>query len=359
METMCNRMCWNTSGWRRPTGVTQDVTGYPREHGFGHEEWNFQTDDAVEGFVYGYLYYRPTEDKIKSAGGHFRIAFWSVHPATRERLVVGYYLDAVVPSPEDYDLVNQVFEREGIYERRAEELSTVVGGMLYEDALQEVINPVRNQSLTFKCRVEDVHDLAQYKLVEDTITSRNLGWRFTTPTFINQSDFSAITSPPRGGSRQRPRPRRGSAVYEDGYYREIAASLRRIEPRHNRLSNSFRRWLEQSGYSNVTQEEGYVDVKFEKADKLYLAELKVCREVGSRLGIREAIGQLLEYNYYPGRDRADRWAIVLDDKPDDEDVEFVVRLRQQHRLPLSLGWMAEDSFVFASGLGLVDSSLGR
>src|SRR5690242_9869172 len=113
MITMLNRMCWNSKGWLLPTHSSDDG-GYPQQMGFGHEEWNFQVNDAVEDFVYGYLYYKPNESRIREAEGRFHILFWSMHPKTHEELLVGSYEEAEIPTNEDYILVDQAFRERGI-----------------------------------------------------------------------------------------------------------------------------------------------------------------------------------------------------------------------------------------------------
>ena len=66
--------------------------------------------------------------------------------------------------------------------------------------------------------------------------------------------------------------------------------------------------------------------------------------MATTLAIREAMGQLLEYNYYGRRTPADRWFIVLDSEPSDEDVKYVRILFSQKRLPLFLCWKTGDNF---------------
>ena len=95
-----------------------------------------------------------------------------------------------------------------------------------------------------------------------------------------------------------------------------------------------------------------MDVQFRRGSKKYCAELKVVQTAGSTSAIREALGQLLEYNYYPGRESAECWVILLDQPPAKKDIEYVGVLREKPGLPLSLGWQTRSIFRFAEGLGL-------
>lgn len=40
-------IAWNTNGYQKPSGVNF-TSGYPKEHGFGHEEWNNSPIFAIE-----------------------------------------------------------------------------------------------------------------------------------------------------------------------------------------------------------------------------------------------------------------------------------------------------------------------
>lgn len=83
------------------------------------------------------------------------------------------------------------------------------------------------------------------------------------------------------------------------------------------------------------------------------AELKISKDMGTRKAIREALGQLLEYNFYPGRTGVDHWVIILDRRATHEDVLYIHTLRQQFGLPMSLGWSTSTGFMFPKGLNLI------
>jgi hypothetical protein len=188
MFHMINRMRWNSAGWKQPTLLRGDG-GYPGKLGFGIEDWNFQLDDAVDGFVYGYLCYAPPEWRVKEAGNEFRIGFWSRDPETRKKMFVGYYDGASVPTEEDYERVDRAFTERGIYTRRINEVISVVDKLDYERIYQEITYAVREHWLTFKCPVSRVHCLVEYLPLEMVVPSKNIGWRFTNPTFVDGFKF--------------------------------------------------------------------------------------------------------------------------------------------------------------------------
>ena len=133
----------------------------------------------------------------------------------------------------------------------------------------------------------------------------------------------------------------------DQYLRASPSQRKVILPRHRRLSNAFANWLEHHRYEKVPQEHGYIDLDFVEDGASCRAELKICHGVNTRQAIREAIGQLLEYNYHPhmNREPAEKWFLVLDRRPTKADIEYLGRLRNLMKFPLSLCWRSSNSFA--------------
>jgi len=188
MLTLINRMCWNSAGWRYPT-ATADEGGYPGENGFGHEEWNFNLDDDVDGYVYAYVYYKPPPTTLMKAGGEFRIGFWALEPGTRVRQLIGTYDFATVPSIGDYARADDVFEQKGVYGRRVDELLKAVPTLGRDRAHYEVTQSIRRQWLSFRCPVDKVRILENPIPVDDLVSSKGTSYRFAMPTFIRDDEL--------------------------------------------------------------------------------------------------------------------------------------------------------------------------
>lgn len=336
MKTIVQRVCWNTRGWRLPAGST-DEKGFPGEKGFGHEEWNFQLEDAVDGWLYGYTYTRPSI----SQGEPFRLYFYAIHPTTKDRLLVGCYKHARLINDPEYKKLLQRFRSAGILERRAQELQRVVPHMSRAAAFKEVESSLKESWLKVKCPVESVQLVEPPCKLPLKVGERTLSHRFRTFTYVEESELFANLPQE---SEQRDRILRVDLA-EDGYFRESRENLREIIPRHNALSNSFCRWLEARGVA-PKQEQQDVDVEFYHVGQSYRVELKVTYAAGIRHSLREAIGQLLEYNLYPGREMHDNWIVVLDCKPDLQSIEYIAALREEFGLPLHLGWQSSKAFHF-------------
>lgn len=343
MDTILQRVCWNTRGWRMPAGSVYEA-GFPSEAGFGHEEWNFQLEDAYDGQVYGYTYLRPSVAREESSGGKFRIVFFGIHPATREWLTAGIYHSAELIPEDAYDSLYGYYESRGIFDRRAKELSEASPRFKRRaKAMKEVRSSVLDKLLTFRCPVSEVQIFSFYALRSiagnQVISHRFRGFTYLHGDFPQDAIGRAILVPENAEST-------GSALPEDAYYRESSHNLKEIIPRHNKLSNAFCDWLSSQHGVSARQEQQRVDVAFRLKGAAILAELKVCYGVGTTKSIREALGQLLEYNHYPSRNPADTWLIVLDEAPLADDRSFVDSLRERWALPLTLGWQTVGDFTF-------------
>lgn len=132
---------------------------------------------------------------------------------------------------------------------------------------------------------------------------------------------------------------------ELAFQRETLASKKSIAGLHRSLSNEFRRWLEQKYNLRVIQEKNRVDLAFTFASRKHLAELKICYSADTRHAIREALGQLLEYNHYPSYSEADFWWLVLDCEPSRTDRKFISVLIEKYRIPLTIAWLQGNEFM--------------
>lgn len=137
---------------------------------------------------------------------------------------------------------------------------------------------------------------------------------------------------------------------ETDYVRATEATLQLIMPVHRKLANRFYKWLMGRGCREVFLEDEGIDIQFRSAERSYMAELKVVNKTSPRMSIREALGQVFEYNYYQDNMPFDEWLIVLDRKPLLADKQYVRRLNEELDLPLNMGWQAREDFLFVRPL---------
>lgn len=133
---------------------------------------------------------------------------------------------------------------------------------------------------------------------------------------------------------------------ESDYTRITPAMYQIIEPKHNKLANQFKEWLQENGFQYIQSEQDRIDVVFNRDASSFMAELKVVQDLSSTRMIREALGQVFEYNLYPGRSSFDSWLIVLDKEPKESDLTYLQVLGKKYSIPLNLGWRKRKQFDF-------------
>ena len=130
----------------------------------------------------------------------------------------------------------------------------------------------------------------------------------------------------------------GSEAIHVHTFRATEAQWAEILPLHTELASRFEKWLRDGNYQDIKREQGWVDVRFSRDNHGFIAELKICYCLNTRQAIREAIGQVLEYNHYSGRTPAEEWWIILDQQPTPNDAAYIGQLREQYLVPLHLGY---------------------
>jgi hypothetical protein len=111
--------------------------------------------------------------------------------------------------------------------------------------------------------------------------------------------------------------------------------------RHNTLQDALFRYLEEiHGPDNTSGEQNcgigmLVDVAVRDGDALVYYEIKT--GLSAQACIREAIGQLMEYSYWPGAERADRLVIVGEAELDNQAKAYLKFLRKTFSLPVEYG----------------------
>jgi hypothetical protein len=336
MFSTLHRICWNTNGWQHPSGAAINDSGFAEEYGFGHEEWNFRRQHAYKKMIYGYVRKPPVANKIPE--GTWNLNFYTIDPKTAEKYWVGVYSNAARIDDSEYDALYTFFEGQGIFQQRERELTdNVQVWRLRTSPYDEVRDSVREPYIKVKCNVKDAILFESPKPLQELIDTKSHRYRFNAYSIITAKKVNTLKA---ASKTLRPDP-----LAEEEYYRDSPALRRKVIPLHNRLSNRFRSWLGKEGI-DADQEKEWIDINFEYNGKRFLVELKICYDINQRKAIREALGQIIEYNYYSGRSRFDRWLIVLDVKPKAEEIAYIDVLRTKLRLPIVLGWEHRKKFEF-------------
>jgi len=85
MEEKIARICWNSNGWKKPSGrmgKSKDTNSFEVNPGFGHEEWIFDFEKLIYGYKYSFLQPLNTE-KNSYKGKIFSIWLYALNNRQR------------------------------------------------------------------------------------------------------------------------------------------------------------------------------------------------------------------------------------------------------------------------------------
>lgn len=117
MANLLQKISWNENGYQKP-----DISGYYIEQGndnyiahfgIGHEAWNFNKNELIDGKVYGYL----KADVLTLFNEKHNIFFFSRN-LNGELFLVGYYKDCKYLTQEERIELRKKMAESGILDKR-------------------------------------------------------------------------------------------------------------------------------------------------------------------------------------------------------------------------------------------------
>jgi hypothetical protein len=104
-------------------------------------------------------------------------------------------------------------------------------------------------------------------------------------------------------------------------------------PRRNILQNALDKFLRRLyGKDAVKYERDFVDVQLHRDNQIIFFEIKM--GLTAKSCIREALGQLFEYNMYPAQRRATEMVVVGEPTATPDDIAYISYLRSEFGVPL-------------------------
>lgn len=108
------RICWNSQTWTRPTGEAARLEAkgsYAADKGFGHEEWLFDREAALDGWQYGFLQ-AVNKSYRKVVGRTIDLRLWTMGPGAT-RYYVGRIPACEVLTPHEAEAAAKQFGESG------------------------------------------------------------------------------------------------------------------------------------------------------------------------------------------------------------------------------------------------------
>lgn len=328
-EKRIARICWNDERWQRPSGwegKSRSDQTHEGKHGWGGEEWLFDFEKIhTDGYHYGYIpsigYGRSTY-----AGQVFDVSFFSRNSETKDCVWVGEIKNLEVIDDEEFlQSVYQYYDEQGW-------LAEMERKLLSLDFDSEHFWDVGADMFCLRFKPEDATIFEPPKIIhpDDPLQRKNryknLMHFDMPPTLLEDVAFQF--SP--GGNTDIMTGHSWARRNNPGY---------QIQHLHNKISLAlYGHLVEKHGWEKVAREHvinecnSSADIILQRPDGLGFFEIKTYNTW--KACVREAVGQLLEYNFFPTGKRAIEMVVVSSMLPSEQEQAYMENLRKELRLPL-------------------------
>lgn len=318
------RITWNTNNWRRPSGLegksVYDWT-YEANNAFGHEEWLFDRTTNIDGYHYGFLQSLNLKSN-KHVGKTYSITLFTINNL-RKIYLVGEIKNIECISKEESTRVYEIYAKKGWIDRMARDLQVVNANVgAFMEMLPEEFFNIR---FTFDNLIEN-EELEEISDEDINVTTNHFKLLPKKTTDIQTSQFLTEVPNPdddSAGNKKNMETRKKVYKVECEY-----------DPYHDMMQNCLFDLLNggYEGYSFVQIEKTHVDIKAkDPSGKWHYFEIKTDRP---KLCIRKALGQVMEYAYFPSVVRAEKLVVIGDSKPDADAIDYLKFVRGRFGLPI-------------------------
>ena len=188
MIYLFQRVVQNHFQWTRPSPGRLGPLGegeYVKSNGYGFEDWNFNRNLLIDGYVYGHLAYKLPEDKRDEK---FKIAFATY--TNRQWHLVGFYLhcEFATNPPVDTDVIAQKI-------RDLKLLGPSLGNSYRKLKGDRFVDKVKDDAKYLKWRVSPdnvVRTSQPIPIDKEVFNTKN--YHITTPTVLDKTDFDTLYS---------------------------------------------------------------------------------------------------------------------------------------------------------------------
>lgn len=334
VEHRMSRICWNTNGWRLPSGtVGKSTSKDAHEHtaGFGFEEWLFDLDKLINGYHYGFL---QTINKTRSAFENkvMNIKIYTRDNDSKQWYWVGEIKNAeIIDKAEDSRILAEYEKRGWLDEMRTDVIE--VGGN------PSILDEYKDDSL-FNIKFQP-HNLVLYDsepvpFYESEKVPLGRYVLFKDNELPVTKDSDQQPSKPKSDVLKLSGVKKKS---EDKICKSSSSKVIEYDNLHNVIQNGLCEYLEKEFPNKKIHTEAgaygntKIDVCVEGKDS-HFSFYEVKSYSDTKTSIRMAMGQLIEYCYYPLNNRAQKLYIVAHTEINDDVRSYMKHLRESLKLPI-------------------------
>ena len=326
IEDKIARICWNDYGWQRPSGREGKSTNeksYEYKVGYGHEEWLLDAEKLIDGYHYGYL--QPVADAWpKYQGKAFNISLYSINKETTERWWIGKINNAQVVSSDESKKAYAYYKEKGWFYEMIKQIKSVKGDE--KDFLNNA--PIAFVNIKFKLQDWQLLDPPQRISNKDKVIPA------TYYVLLNKTKDPDLELPFGDDPDFTP----GHTVRNEQGVAHYGQRKTEIDRFHYKMQNSaYKQLVKIYGNNNIRTERPIgiglaVDLSVKDGISEIFYEFKTSNSV--RTCIREALSQLLEYSYYPNKERAKKLIIVSQNPINKQAKDYLSKIRSQFNIPV-------------------------
>lgn len=329
------RLTWNDNGFISPSGLigkSKDNKTHEGQYGYGHEEWLFDTSKQYNGYHYGFLEpIRKHQDAY--IGKTYDVWLYTINADTGIRYWVGEIKQIEVLNSSQAAEIKGIYESNGWLKEMEDQIKTS-GANAKGFSGYPGLDLFNVRYLPQNLNVNDPY----FELPADhpitAVTRYSLS--FMKDKFkVNEPDESApfVFIPPDDIDSATPgkKPKKKTTVR--------APKAVEIVYLHKAISENLTVKLRSIyGSKNVTAEHsaGYgqnrIDIVVKNGKELIFYEIKTYNSLTT--SIREALGQLLEYAYWPNKNKAKKMVIVTQTPISAKGRLYFKHLRETLNIPI-------------------------
>ena len=347
-------VAWSPNGYRFPAGIEKKGTDFVAQKGFGHEEWN---GDPARVWKGQRVFHTEVKGRMEDYGrrgdlGIIMTAYSADGPhavgvATSVRLNTEAERKTIARSLGTASHATEMWKLRSIQERHPdfsrfeafwrEKQCEWISWRCPLNQYEWFRNPIRlDPAKLFPPaaqggKVPDIIKMfSSYMAISPdqaiaviwnsvSRESQIIDW-LTSGTFDDVAKRTRSYGPPTPSDG--PRNHRSAPPATSSYQRYVQAREITVTPRHSRLQNRFKTFIEANGGTDVEEDQAGIDIQFMLNKAGYvLAEVKPCDVSDARFAVRTAMGQLLDYRQRQLVQQP-RLLMVLEVEPSSEDARL-------------------------------------
>lgn len=303
------RLCWNECGWEKPTGAVgkskTTAKSFEREKGYGHEEWFFETEKQIDGYHYAFL---QAFNKGDHEGESYDTQLYAIKDSgsVKQKFWVGRVRHLEVLTKEEAAHVVKIYKERGWLSERLKQLQQLGISKFGYDIIpeNEIFNVRYAVTSSNFVRYQPFRKIEHF---DKEIGSNHYVLLDKKPGTIDLVDSGKFQFT-EGHNDEAKKGQVTASVSSTTYTKNLLHEEMKAKI-HNQLKTFYSGTGVKVGTENNTGHGTAIDIAVNDPIKGFtFYEIKTGNSALSC--IREALGQIIEYCYYPTNQNAAKLVIV-------------------------------------------------